>query len=154
MYRLDMSHVTTRRTMEQCCRSLHVVTTSRPESPLTLSVVKSGKSKGITLFILNLLYRCLAHIINLATQVVISTCSKSKYYSGDPEDDTVPEDAGTGDQDKIGIIGAICMKVWLIYLLPLFTYGWDRHAPLRNESNCSRQFKSVSIYVLASCCWT
>jgi hypothetical protein len=57
------------------------------------------------------LYRCLAHIINLATQAVISTHSKSKYYSRDPEDDTVPEDVGTGDQDEIGIIQAICVKV-------------------------------------------
>ena len=71
---------------------------------------------------LMLLYRCLAHIINLATQAVISTCSKSKYYSGDPEDDAAPEDAGTGDQDEIGIIRAICVKVQHIYVLPLFTY--------------------------------
>ena len=78
------------------------------------SVVKSGKSKDFNLFVLNLLYRCLAHIINLATQAVISTRSKSKYYSGDPEDDTVPENAGTGDRDKIGIIRAICVKVGLI----------------------------------------
>ena len=78
------------------------------------SVVKSGKSKDFNLFVLNLLYSCLAHIINLATQAVISTHSKSKYYSEDPEDNTVPENAGTGDWDKIGIIRAICVKVGLI----------------------------------------
>ena len=72
---------------------------------------------------LKLLYRCLAHIINLATQAVISTRSKSNYYSGDPEDDAVPEDIGTGDRDEISIIRAICVKVRLIYSLPLFTYG-------------------------------
>ena len=37
--------------------------------------------------------------------------SKSKYYSRDPEEDTVPEDVEVGDQDEIGIIQAICIKV-------------------------------------------
>jgi hypothetical protein len=47
----------------------------------------------------------------LATQAVISTCSKSKYYSRDPKDDTIPKDVGAGDWDEIGIIQAICVKV-------------------------------------------
>lgn|SRR6266702_3309053 len=57
------------------------------------------------------LYRCLAHIINLATQAVISTRSKSKYYSGDLEDDNLPEDLGAAERDEIGIIRAISVKV-------------------------------------------
>lgn len=53
---------------------------------------------------------CLAHTINSATQVVISTRSKSKYYSGDPEDDYLPEDPGATERDEIGIIRAISVK--------------------------------------------
>ena len=66
-------------------------------------------------FTLNLIfdssYRCLAHIINLATQAVISTRSKSKFYSGDPEDDVICEEQGEFERDEVGIIRAICVKV-------------------------------------------
>ena len=51
------------------------------------------------------------HIINLATQAVISTRSKSKFYSGDPEEDIICEDQGELEHDEIGIVRAICMKV-------------------------------------------
>ena len=78
------------------------------------SAVKSGMFLQL-IFISCLIFpfRCLAHIINLATQAVISTRSKSKFYSGDPEDVTVPEDVGTNDCDEIGVIRAICVKVCL-----------------------------------------
>jgi hypothetical protein len=56
--------------------------------------------------------RCLAHIINLATQAVISAHTKSKYFNGDPLDDHMPEDIGDSSEcDEIGIIWAICIKV-------------------------------------------
>jgi hypothetical protein len=100
------------------------------------------------------LLRCLAHIINLATQAVISTCSKSKYYSGDPEDVAVPEDVGTSDRDEIGVICAICVKVSLTDQLPFISHVWNRHDLPRNASNSSGLFKSASAYALASCCLT
>ena len=56
-------------------------------------------------------HRCLAHIINLAMQVVISAHSKSRYYNGNPEDDHLPEDVGGTECDEIGIVCAICIKV-------------------------------------------
>jgi hypothetical protein len=80
--------------------------------------------------------------------------SKSKYYSGDPEAETVPEDVGTGDRDEIGIVRAICVKVCLSFIHWPFTYLWNRHALRRNESSSSRHFKSMPKYALASCCWT
>ncbi len=43
-------------------------------------------------------------------QAVISTCSKSKYYNGDPDDEHVPEDLGATERDEIGIVHAICVK--------------------------------------------
>jgi hypothetical protein len=56
------------------------------------------------------LCRCLAHIINLATQAIISMYSKSKFYNGDPEDNHTPEDVGASECNEIGIIRAICVK--------------------------------------------
>ena len=56
-------------------------------------------------------YRCLAHIINLATQAVISTHSKSKFYNGNPDNDHLPEDVGGTERDEIGIVCVICVKV-------------------------------------------
>jgi hypothetical protein len=53
----------------------------------------------------------LVHIINLATQSVISACTKSKYYNGNPSDDHMPEDNEDSERDEIGIVWAICIKV-------------------------------------------
>lgn len=55
-------------------------------------------------------YRCLAHIINLATQALILTRSKAKFYSADAEDAHVPETAGV-ERDELGLVRAICVKV-------------------------------------------
>jgi hypothetical protein len=89
------------------------------------------------------LYRCLAHIINLATQAVISSRSKSKYYSGDPGDDIVPEDADTGDRDEIGIIRAICAKVRLVSILVSFNYLYLLMKQARSSSQRKQLLKSV-----------
>ena len=62
--------------------------------------------------------RCLAHIINLAAQAVISARSKSKYYNGDPGDDHLPEDLSANERDEIGIVRAICVKVCTIFFCP------------------------------------
>ena len=59
--------------------------------------------------------RCLAHIINLATQAVISTRSKAKFYDGSLDENELPEDLGAADRDEIGIVRAICVKVCLSY---------------------------------------
>ncbi|KAI9429239.1 hypothetical protein H4582DRAFT_2065548 [Lactarius indigo] len=59
------------------------------------------------------LLRCLTHIINLETQAMISACSKSKYYNGNPADDHLPEDLETAKCDEIGTIHAICINVTL-----------------------------------------
>ena len=57
--------------------------------------------------------KCLVHIINLATQAVILTHSKAKYYNGSPDENELPEDLGAAERDKIGIIRVICVKVCL-----------------------------------------
>jgi len=53
--------------------------------------------------------RCLAHIINLATQALITTRSKAKFYSPDNEDTHIPETRD--ERDELGLVRAICVKV-------------------------------------------
>ena len=55
-------------------------------------------------------FRCLAHIINLAMQALISVCSKAKYYNPHVLDEHVP-DTNSHDRDEIGLIHAIVVKV-------------------------------------------
>ncbi len=55
-------------------------------------------------------FRCLAHIINLATQTLISTRSKAKYYSADAEDDHIP-DLDAFERDEVGLVRAVTVKV-------------------------------------------
>jgi hypothetical protein len=59
--------------------------------------------------------RCLAHIINLATQALISTKSKTKYYNPHDIDEHVPETTGS-DRDELGLVRAIVVKVSIILL--------------------------------------
>ncbi|KAF8240106.1 hypothetical protein L208DRAFT_1234533, partial [Tricholoma matsutake] len=52
--------------------------------------------------------RCLAHIINLATQALITTYSKSKHYNpADPDANL----AGP-EHDEVGLVRAICVKAF------------------------------------------
>src|SRR5271168_4329922 len=53
--------------------------------------------------------RCLAHIINLATQALIATRSKAKYYSPDADDAHIPH-LTTRERDEVGLVHAICVK--------------------------------------------
>jgi hypothetical protein len=51
--------------------------------------------------------RCLAHIINLATQALISTHSKSKHYDPAEPDADLTVDNG---RDVVGLVRAISVK--------------------------------------------
>lgn len=54
-------------------------------------------------------YRCLAHIINLAMQAIITTHSNSKHYDpADPDAELVGGDNGC---DIVRLVQAICVKV-------------------------------------------
>ena len=58
----------------------------------------------------HLFKRCLAHIINLATQAVISRYSKSKYFNPEnPNDDLMS--LTTYHRDEVGLIQTIAVKV-------------------------------------------
>lgn len=53
--------------------------------------------------------RCLAHIINLATQALISLRSKAKYYDSNAEESHVPDLTAT-ERDEVGLVRSICVK--------------------------------------------
>lgn len=53
--------------------------------------------------------RCLAHIINLATQALISTRSKAKYYNPHNVDEHTP-DTDVLERDELGLVRAISVK--------------------------------------------
>jgi hypothetical protein len=72
-------------------------------------------TSGIVLTVFRSLPRCLAHIINLATQAVILVRTKSRYYNSDPADDHLPKDLGAGKCYEIGIVQAICIKVSTVF---------------------------------------
>ena len=55
---------------------------------------------------------CLAHVINLVTQMLISTYSKSPHF--DPKE---PDAHTPTSRDEVGLIRAIVVKVWIIYLV-------------------------------------
>ena len=55
-------------------------------------------------------YRCLAHIVNLATQVLISMRSKAKYYNPHDIDEHSP-DFDANERDELGLVCAISVKV-------------------------------------------
>lgn len=62
----------------------------------------------------HILYRCLAHIINLATQALISTYSKSKFYNPEePDQDLISESTAMRLRDEVGLIRTIAVKVRL-----------------------------------------
>ena len=65
-------------------------------------------------------YRCLAHIINLATQALISTKSKAKYYNPHDIDEHSP-DFGTVERDELGLVRAISVKVCRLLSLEWIT---------------------------------
>jgi hypothetical protein len=59
---------------------------------------------------------CLAHIINLATQALIYTRSKAKYYNPHDIDAHVPETSSL-ERDELGLVRAIVVKVSTCFIL-------------------------------------
>jgi len=56
---------------------------------------------------------CLAHVINLGTQVLIGTYSKAPHYTPHSPQAHEPDSTQRGDHDEIGLVQAICVKVCL-----------------------------------------
>ncbi|KAF9478225.1 hypothetical protein BDN70DRAFT_880177 [Pholiota conissans] len=64
----------------------------------------------ILILVLYVLLRCLTHIINLATQAVISTRSKAKYFNPHDDDAEIFPDVDA-ERDEVGLICMISVKV-------------------------------------------
>ena len=56
-----------------------------------------------------ILLRCLAHVINLATQAVIKAHLESQFYDPSKPDDHIPDTSGFS-RDVVGLVHAICVK--------------------------------------------
>ena len=71
-----------------------------------------------------MLVSCLAHVINLATQALIGTYSKSPFY--DPKAPNQTSEVGQDLRDEVGLVRAISVKVGLVFLnwcIPHFQVG-------------------------------
>ncbi|KAG6904879.1 hypothetical protein DXG01_006492 [Tephrocybe rancida] len=55
--------------------------------------------------------RCLAHVINLATQAVISVYSPAKHFNTAKPEEHEPDTEGEGKHDEVGIIRTVVVKV-------------------------------------------
>lgn len=94
---------------------------------------------------INIFLRCLAHIINLATQALISTRSKAKYFNPHDDGDQLP-DANIVDveRDEVGLVRVICVKVRLLLMTPTYnaiiyySYRHVRHRRGRSSSPLSK----------------
>ena len=58
--------------------------------------------------------RCLAHVINLATQALIKAHTKSKYYNPINPEEHLPTTTGY-TRDEIGLVRAISVKACVIF---------------------------------------
>jgi hypothetical protein len=54
---------------------------------------------------------CLAHVINLATQAVLSTYSKTKFFNPEKPEEHDP-DLSAVERDVVGLVRAITVKVY------------------------------------------
>lgn len=88
------------------------------------------------------LWRCLAHIINLATQAILKAHSSSKHY--DPNEPSAHEpNVDDVFRDEIGLVRSIVVKVtyWSILFNKLLTDASFRLAPQPNVASCSKTFR-------------
>lgn len=89
-----------------------------------------------------ILHRCHTHIINLATQAVISAYRKSKFYGKDPEEDITPDDAGMIEREDIGIICTICIKVCL-FILSICLHFRNEYIQAHSSAQRKQDFKTI-----------
>jgi len=62
----------------------------------------------------NLFCSCLTHVIDLGTQVLISTYSKAPHYTPHSPQAHEPDSTQHGDRDEIGLVRAISVKVCIL----------------------------------------
>lgn len=98
-------------------------------------VVISNQSIGHTTT--KFLCSCLAHVINLATQALISTYSKSLFF--DPKD---PEAHMPTTRDEVGLVRAIAVKA-RIYKIAILQQTQNHILQQRSSSKRKEMFKTI-----------
>lgn len=89
-------------------------------------------------------YRCLAHVINLATQALITGYSKTKFFDPAQPEAHNPDSLEESERDVIGLVRAITVKVLNRHISYCFLWSsldvHDRFNLLqngrRNSSHC------------------
>jgi hypothetical protein len=169
-FRSDISLAITPRITMECWMNFQIRLQSRPERHSKERSAASGakfiyinyitRVECITLLKLihyfSLLLRCLAHVINLATQALIKAHTKSKHYNPASPDEHMPDTQGF-NRDEVGLIRAISVKVcgnaltkWMTYWCRLYRSG-----PLPSVNNCSRISKLEKVLITPfNYCWT
>jgi hypothetical protein len=111
-----MSHVTMPATMVRCFKSLADFTKCDTRKS---SHGSNGKSSTLTHFGYTCVaaygrayFSCLAHVINLGSQALISTHSKSPHYNPREPKAHEPDVFSRGDRDEVGLVRTICVKVY------------------------------------------
>lgn len=93
---------------------------------------------------LNYVTRCLAHIVNLATQALITTRSKSKHYNPHELDEHIP-DVDAFERDEIGLVRSIVVKVSHFTVMLLKEDNILKTLKERSSSQRKQLFKSVQM---------
>ncbi len=145
--------------MEQCLKNLHFNLRRRLARRLITYVVASSMYLRFLCFCFKTdlhTSSCLAHIINLAAQALISAYSKSPHYNpADPDNHL--NFGESGYRDEVGLIRAITVKVSrtcgladaLVGNSPNITHRSARQLSARRysaKSNCASEFFSHYSY--------
>ena len=86
---------------------------------------------------------CIAHIVNLATQALITAHTKSKHYDPAKPDDDLVVERGV-DRDEVGLVRSITVKVVFdhSFTVELSLTSNKRSVHLANGSRSSLTFNS------------
>jgi hypothetical protein len=95
--------------------------------------------------------RCLAHIINLATQALISKRSQSKFYDAEAPEAHVP-DVLAANRDEVGLVRAICVKViCFMFVVLTIAHTIERLVHHHNGKSCLKKFRNARDSTRSSC---
>ena len=144
--RLATSLATMPRTTTRCFKSLCTAISSRQVPLLMWNTATLGLSWAFDFMWCTHTFSfiCLAHIINLATQAVITTHSKAKYYDGSGQDDNKPpEDLGATEHNEIGIVCAICIKDHRSWFQSHRIHIWLMSMKARSSAQHKEAFRAI-----------
>lgn len=90
----------------------------------------------------NCVHSCLTHVINLGTQVLISTYRKAPHYEPHNPHAHEPDTTMHREHDEIGLIRSICVKVIGFSLRTMIYWFFQRSDLPRSARNYTKWSKS------------